>query len=164
MIESILSAFWFFLPAGIANMMASLSGVIPKLRDLSYPMDFYKHYKGQRILGEHKTIRGLVMGTLFGALTSGVLNQPLILGLLLGIGAILGDALKSFFKRQMQINPGDSFLFFDQVDYIVGGILLSMLHTILTWQEYAYIILVYFVLHLVVNVIGYLIGVRKQMI
>src|SRR5262245_32439132 len=141
------TAFLFFLPAGLANMFASLSGNVPKLRDLSYPMDFNLSFRGKRIFGTNKTIRGLVVGVLVAMFTAWILNQAIILGLLLGLGAILGDAVKSFFKRQIDVAPGNSWLFFDQIDYILGGILLSMVYIRLSFEEYIYIALIYFALH-----------------
>lgn len=164
-------AFWFFLPAGMANIFASLSGNIPKLRNLSYPMDFFLTWRGKRILGEHKTIRGLFFGIIGGILTAYILKSfygnsinPIILGALLGSGAILGDSVKSFFKRQMNIGPGDSFIFFDQIDYIVGGLILSSFYIRLNFEQYLYIIFIYFILHFIVNILGYLIGIRPKAI
>ncbi len=55
---------WFFLPAGIANMLPVFAAKLPGLRHWSYPLDGYKSVAGQRILGDHKTIRGLVCGVM----------------------------------------------------------------------------------------------------
>lgn len=42
-------------------------------------------------------------------------------GLLLGFGTLVGDAVKSFFKRQIGIAPGDSWIGPDQLDFMVGA-------------------------------------------
>ena len=39
----------------------------------------------------------------------------------MGLGAGVGDAVKSFFKRRVGIAPGSSWLFFDQLDFFVGA-------------------------------------------
>ena len=49
----------------------------------------------------------------------------LIVGPLFAIGALGGDALKSFFKRQVGIRPGGTWFPFDQIDYIIGGAIAS---------------------------------------
>ncbi len=109
------------------------------LPSLSYPMDAFLTLRGKRILGAHKTVRGLVAGTLLGTLTF-LLQQvtfasdptlraiswmdyhamPWFLGGLFGMGAIMGDAIKSFVKRQLDINPGKPWVPFDQADWIIG--------------------------------------------
>ena len=116
-------AVWFFLPAGIANLMASLSRFIPLL---NYPVDFGKTWKGKRIFGSHKTWRGIFFGTLFAILTFwgqqylyqyeffeslslfDYTEASWVIGLLLGLGAVWGDSIRSFFKRRINIKPGSS--------------------------------------------------------
>src|SRR3990172_5827209 len=108
MLEIIISAFWFFLPAGLANSSAEVISKLPFFRKFNYPMDFYKTYRGKRVFGSHKTVRGLVAGTLFAILMITIqkilyLNNPeinnislidysqidhVLLGFLLGFGAL----------------------------------------------------------------------------
>ena len=58
--EIILQSLWLILPAYIANGCAALFGG-------GTPIDFGKNYNdGKRILGDGKTWRGLILGTLFG--------------------------------------------------------------------------------------------------
>ena len=110
---------------------------IPWLKTLDFPMDFYVQYRGKRLLGDHKTIRGLISGILLGIATVYVQKQlflssefiqtvsllhyptqsALTLGTLLGAGALIGDAVESFFKRQLDIESGKSWFPYDQIDY-----------------------------------------------
>ena len=46
------------------------------------------------------------------------------IGLLLGSGALIGDAVKSFFKRKEGIKPGNRFIPWDQLDYSIGSLVL----------------------------------------
>jgi CDP-2,3-bis-(O-geranylgeranyl)-sn-glycerol synthase len=39
----------------------------------------------------------------------------------MGLGAGTGDAVKSFFKRRIDIEPGKSWPFFDQLDFFLGA-------------------------------------------
>src|SRR6185436_4838248 len=105
--DSIFFAFWFFLPAGLANMFPIFAAHAPWLKRFDYPIDFYKNYNGQRLLGANKTLRGLIVGIIVAILTVLVQRQlsvhsqylqslpvnylkinPYILGLLLGSGAL----------------------------------------------------------------------------
>ena len=135
--------------------MAFASGKISLLKRYHYPADFYLRFKGKRLLGNHKTLRGFFIGTIssiigvylqlilihlipeitFGLMINYDNVNPIYLGFVLGFGALLGDSVKSFFKRRRGLVPGQSWIFFDQVDYIVGGILLSSISTLVTPAE-----------------------------
>jgi CDP-2,3-bis-(O-geranylgeranyl)-sn-glycerol synthase len=85
-----------------------------------------------------------------------------VLGGLLGFGALTGDAVESFIKRQLKINSGQSWFPFDQLDYIFGGILLSSLLVQLAWYVYAWVIVLYFGIHLLTVYVFYKLGVRDK--
>jgi hypothetical protein len=53
--------------------------------------------------------------------------HPLLPGLLMGLGAGIGDAVKSFFKRRIDIEPGESWPVFDQLDFFLGAYVLVSL-------------------------------------
>lgn len=179
--ETILFAIWFFLPAGLANAAPVFAAKIPGLRSWDTPMDFSRSFRGKRIFGDNKTWRGLLFGILLATVTLGIqvwaFNQygwaqdianninyfilPVyILGPLFAIGALGGDALESFLKRQRGIASGKSWFPFDQLDYIVGGLLASFLVIELTMQEYLAVIVVWFCLHIIATFVGYLVGLR----
>jgi CDP-2,3-bis-(O-geranylgeranyl)-sn-glycerol synthase len=180
--DNIFFAFWFFLPAGLANMFPIFVSHLPVVKNWNLPMDFYFNFRGRPIFGSNKTIRGLVTAVVVGILTAisqrqifvhwdylqqispinYVSTNVILLGTLLGLGAILGDAVESFFKRQFNISEGDSWFFFDQIDYILGGIILSYWFIHLNGLQYLYLILVYFVLHLASTIFGYLFGLKRQ--
>jgi CDP-2,3-bis-(O-geranylgeranyl)-sn-glycerol synthase len=185
MVEQILKelffAFWFFAPAGLANVIAFGSGKIKFLRPFSYPVDFGLRFRGKRILGSHKTIRGFLLGTIVAIL--GVYIQiflyntmawqreilpidytvvnPILLGFLLGFGALFGDAVKSFFKRQWGIQPGKSWAPFDQVDFILGGIFLSYFYYPLEWYQYLFILIIWVIIHPTISFLGFLLKFKK---
>lgn len=166
---------WFFLPAGIANVTPILVAKLPALREWNTPLDFGYKFRGKPILGPHKTIRGLVLGTFVGTVIfydqtraggayGGVdYNQLTIwLGVLLSFGALFGDLVKSFFKRQLGVTSGRSWFPFDQLDYIAGGLLLSAMVVRLEFIQYVSIIIVWFLLHLISSYIGYLLKLKKD--
>lgn len=141
-LEIIAQAFWIILPAYIANATAKLIGG-------GIPIDFKKTYKdGKRILGDGKTWRGLIIGTLIGmiggfGLSIGAIyinnteyafigitdffGFPYMIPILFSIcfGALSGDILESFFKRRRGIKRGKDWIPFDQLDFILGVLIFS---------------------------------------
>lgn len=182
MLEVIFTVFWFFLPAGLANMFPIFAAHLPVVRHWDYPMDFNLQFRGQRVLGSHKTIRGLITAVIVGMLFVLIQKElflhfgylqnivqinyaainPFILGALLGLGAILGDAVKSFFKRQVGIPSGETWMFFDQLDYIIGGILFTYWYVQIPIMYYILLIIIYFSLHLLSTVIGHRLGLKEK--
>ncbi|HEX5797938.1 MAG TPA: CDP-archaeol synthase, partial [Candidatus Saccharimonadales bacterium] len=166
---------WFFLPAGVANVVPVLIAKAPFLSNWNMPVDFGLKYRGKPILGAHKTIRGLTIGTLAGFLVfvlqvhiyesyswareiSDGLDYSelsLWLGLLLGFGALFGDMLKSFFKRQLSVASGKSWFPFDQLDYIAGALLFSSIVITLEAGQYILIAVIWFLMHLLTSYLGY---------
>lgn len=182
MIKELLFVFWFFGPAGLSNVAAFFSGKIPFLQPYAYPVDFGRKIKGKRILGSHKTIRGFVAGVLvaiaavyleiflyttmpwirtFVPLDYTTIN-PIFLGTLSGLGALTGDAVKSFFKRQVNVSPGESWVPFDQIDYIVGGIVFISLYIRLTPLDYLWLFLVWFLIHPLTTFLGFVLRLNKS--
>lgn len=180
--SNILFILWFFLPAGIANILPLLVAKIPVLKKFSYPLDFYRYFNKKRILGNHKTLRGIVVGVSGGIL--GVYVQqyfyhqysfihsfvPLnynainatLLGVLMGVGALAGDSVKSFIKRQKKIKPGESWFPYDQMDYILGAIVLSAFYLPLSFFHYVLAVILWVLLHLVTTTVAYFIGFKKK--
>lgn len=180
----ILIAIWLFLPAGIANAIPIPISKVPVLRNWNAPVDLGRSFKGIRIFGSHKTWRGLLIGVLFGIITA-VLQKnyivgnpdsalailvnmfmhdvnPFLWGFLLGFGALLGDMVKSFFKRRVGVKPGKAWFPFDQIDYIVGGVLMSLLYVRLDWPFYVAIFVVWFLMHLLFTFIGWVVKLKDS--
>jgi CDP-2,3-bis-(O-geranylgeranyl)-sn-glycerol synthase len=182
MLLDLIFVFWFFAPAGVANIAAFFSSKIPYIGKFSYPVDGYATFRKKRILGDHKTIRGFICGILAGVgivyLQIFLYNtfwflphiilidyntvNPILLGSLAGFGALAGDAIKSFFKRQMGIKPGVSWFPFDQIDYIVGGMFFTSLYLPLTVGQYVVLFLLWFFLHPFISFLGYLLKFKNQ--
>lgn len=167
------AAFWFFIPAGIANFAPLFAARTPGLRNLNAPMDFGKTFRGKPIFGKNKTWRGLISGAIIAAfigflqyrvITSSVESLGFIVLVtgLMGFGALLADAVESFFKRQVDIKPGEKWFPFDQIDYIIGGLLFVMPFVSLTIFDVARIFVLYFGLHLVFSYLAYKIGWKKS--
>lgn len=170
--NEVIAAFLFFLPAGIANTTPVIANKVPFIKNWHAPVDFGKKWRGQRLLGKNKTWRGILTGTICGGLV-GVLIHPLTdnqhsllvalgLSLIMGFGALLGDAVESGFKRQMKIPSGHSWFPFDQIDYIIGGLVLVYPFSRPSWQRIGIIIVIFFALHLLVAYLAFLARLKDK--
>lgn len=148
---------------------------------LNYPLDHGKLFNGERLFGEHKTYRGLVFGTLTGILIvflqhkyfiyfedielmsyGDFSNSKIILiGICFGAGALIGDLIKSFFKRRMKIKDGHSWFPFDQLDLLIGALVALSPIYFLPIPNLITLLLVTPILHFVTNIFAYLIGLKK---
>jgi CDP-2,3-bis-(O-geranylgeranyl)-sn-glycerol synthase len=86
-----------------------------------------------------------------------------IFGSWIGLGAIIGDAVKSFFKRRLNIPSGKPWVFFDQIDFIVGAWVFSgvFFPFTATWWFFLGALIITPPLHLLANVIAYKLGWKK---
>jgi CDP-2,3-bis-(O-geranylgeranyl)-sn-glycerol synthase len=103
---------YLMLPAYVANMAAPFAKFWPGRNP---PIS-------RRWLGDHKTIIGFLLGVAAGVLTSYLQSEipwspdgleptsRIAVGLVQGIGAMSGDAAKSFFKRRIGVAPGQPWL------------------------------------------------------
>jgi len=153
------TALLFIGPAYVANAAPLVFGG-------RTPLDGGRKFlDGQPIFGSHKTVRGLVAGIIAGSVLGAVesLFDPrlLLAGFMISLGAVLGDLLGAFVKRRLKIKPGDQLPIVDQLDFVLGGLLVG-------WSffqmELVSILVVVFVtppIHLVTNFGAYLLGIKK---
>lgn len=170
--NALLTAFVLFLPAGFANMTPVFASRTPGLKNWTTPLDFGKTWRGKRIFGANKTWRGLLAGTLVGGLVYALELVILranpgvgafMFGALLGFGALMGDAVESFFKRQRNVPAGHPWFPFDQIDYLIGSLVVAWPAFVrLPFGEVVLILLIFFGLHIAVVFIGYQLGIRDK--
>lgn len=183
MLHDILFAFWFMLPAFIANGAPILAARSPLIEKWDTRLDFGKKFHGKPVFGSHKTWRGIVSGMLIATLVlwlqqlaiahfdwtvvfaNGVdysTLPTLILGPLFGLGALGGDAIESFFKRRRGTRAGDRWMPFDQIDYIIGAVLVSLPFVVLSIRQYILIFIIWFCMHIAGTYIGWRVGLKDQ--
>lgn len=183
--NTLIFAIWFFIPAGVANAAPIIAAKIPGLSKLTAPLDFNIMFRGKRFFGEHKTWRGLIVGIIAAIAVvylqqlinqqvflefipvnaeEYLFNSPVLLGFLFGFGALMGDAIESFFKRQKPIAPGKAWFPFDQIDYIIGGCLATAALVQLSYAQYLTVFIVWFLMHLLFSYIGYLLNLKRSAI
>ncbi len=171
MLEIILNAFYLLLPAYAANMAPV---VFRSIRFLDIPLDFGRKVWGKPIFGPHKTYRGLFFGVVSAIFIAGIqyilpfenvlldYSNWIMIGTLMGVGAISGDAIKSFFKRRVGIRPGRPWIPFDQIDFVIGALVLISVLTLPGWEITVVAIILSFVLHILINHIAFFLGIRKE--
>lgn len=147
---------WLALPVvlgGAVHILAIRRDVLPTLARI--PLDGGRTVRGRSLFGANKTVRGVVVMVSATAAASVALagiarrvpalaalavtdlqhQRPVVWGLMLGIGYVLGELPNSFAKRQLGIAPGEPahgglralFWVVDQVDSLFGVLLvLSM--------------------------------------
>ena len=159
---------WFILPAYFANSTPVVAGG-------GTPIDFgRKMPDGEPILGPGKTWRGAIAGITAAVLVAviqiyilgainlsnyGLISMSMQLGLLLGTGAIVGDSVKSFFKRRMKIKRGAEWPLLDQLDFIAGALLFSMLLPVaaayLNWKIVVFLLVFTPLIHRASNIFAF---------
>lgn len=159
------AAIMFFLPAGLANAAPVVANKIPIINQWKKPVDFGLSWKGKRLTGDNKTWRGVFVGSVLAMVSSVIIsklvpetivnNSVPLTGFLLGFGALMGDFVESFIKRQMNIKPGSSWFPWDQLDYIIGALAITHWIAPLPVWTVTTIVVFYFLLHLVASYIGY---------
>lgn len=149
LLATVLTALWLMLPAYLANMAPVFVGG-------GTPIDLGRNWRdGKRILGNGKTWRGLLLGSLAAALLTFFLQwlsentawglvhgfpswgpSPwwFVFALCLAFGALAGDAIESFFKRRTGRDRGERWFPFDQLDFVIGAMAFGILGAyVLQW-------------------------------
>jgi CDP-2,3-bis-(O-geranylgeranyl)-sn-glycerol synthase len=174
---TLITAIWLMLPAYLPNNCAVLFGG-------GTPLDFGHTFQdGRRMLGDGKTFRGTIAGTVCGILAGLLLNLaapalglptfgtgigqlPVLIGL--SLGAMLGDIVAAFFKRRLGLKRGAQLFIIDQLDFVVGSWVLTMvLAPTWFWQNFTpeiiiTVLIITPILHRLTNIIGYRIGAKRE--
>ena len=183
MLLYIASIIYFFLPAYMANGAPPLIANNTKLIEkLATPIDSGKKLGKNDLLGTHKTWRGVVSEIIIGTgyfqilfLIHEYLNlnlyetigfnqyllNPLLFGLLLSLGTIIGDLVFAFIKRRINIKPGFPFMPFDQTNYVIGCFVLLQPIYHLHINVWISLFFLTFFIHVAFNRIGYNMGLHK---
>ncbi len=174
----IIKMIWLMLPAYLANPAAAISA---KIGSPGRPIDFGKQYKGKRILGNGKTYKGFITGIVFGifiAIMENIINTRFLEDsmpqfntaaiIALPVGSMLGDVVASFLKRRLNLKRGQAFPLVDQLDFAIGAWLITIIFAG-QWFFQNFTVEIIFaaliltpIFHLIVNIIGYKIGVSRE--
>lgn len=168
---------YFLLPAYVSNGSALGFGG-------GVPIDFGKSTKkGVRLIGDGCTWRGLIAGTIMGMIV-GLLQglagpyfmstvgdfiftpivtsvpQGILVGFLLGLGALVGDAIGSFLKRRIGIGRGKPAPILDQLDFLIVALILGSLVVPISLKFFIIAALLTIIIHFLANAGAYLLGIK----
>jgi len=172
---------YFMLPCYFANMAPPIAKRLGILKFLDKPVDFNFKIKNQPILGKHKTLRGFIVGIIVAICVCifqkylfrfdfffkiSLLNydkvNAFLFGLLMGFGSLFGDSVGSFIKRRFKKPEGRSFIFLDQLCFVMGALLFSSFIYLPNTEHIIFILVVTFFLHILVNHIGYWLKIQEN--
>lgn len=181
MAELVLASLYLFLPAYAANMAPVIAKRFNLFPSLARPLDGGRTLWRSPLFGPHKTLRGLLVGLTAAVIVASlqrlgtrgegvfrVLSAPphedtsaLLWGSALGGGALVGDLVKSFVKRRLGIPPGQRWFPWDQLDLIVGALLVGRLLYSFPWEVIVVVLVATPLLGLLVNIGSYLASVKE---
>jgi CDP-2,3-bis-(O-geranylgeranyl)-sn-glycerol synthase len=157
------------------------------LRTWKRPIDGGRTLGGKRLFGDNKTWRGafamaggVVLATLVLSRFPGYVSRlpaelrgahPLLLGLALGVGMVVGELPNSFLKRRLGVEPGARarsglgivLSILDQGDYVIGIWVCLAPLWIMPPAKVAVAFVAVVAVHAVVNVLLYVIGARRSL-
>ncbi|WP_424002449.1 CDP-2,3-bis-(O-geranylgeranyl)-sn-glycerol synthase [Haloarcula salina] len=176
-VGTVVWALWAMLPAYVPNNAAVLAGG-------GRPIDGGRTWGDSRLLGDGKTWRGTAAGTLAGAALAVALNAlspsvsaavgytlptfPLLAGVGLAFGAMVGDIGASFLKRRSGRERGAAFPGLDQLDFVVGALVCAFVAApswfgeTFTLPVLVVVLVATPVLHVVTNAIAYFLGLKNE--
>jgi CDP-2,3-bis-(O-geranylgeranyl)-sn-glycerol synthase len=194
--------------AGVANMTPVF---LKHIKGFNRPIDGGRVNRktGKRILGDGKTWKGLIGGSIVSTvvgyivlsiqmnvmlctlgqcssnmfvITEYSLLYFVITSFFIGFFALVGDSVKSYFKRKVGIERGVSWIPWDQIDWVLGAIVGVIIADIIrsiyflkriqfstdfsyfsvTWKYLLPAVFIGFILHLAVKRIGYMLKIENK--
>jgi len=162
----------------------------PASRRFAVPLDGGRRLRGRRLLGDNKTVRGLMVMVpgaglsfaLLAAVLGTVSAAPLapwpmtpwqygLLGTWAGLGFMLGELPNSFVKRQLDVPPGRaprggaaaalSFVV-DRLDSIAGMLAAVSLAVPTPWRTWAWVVVLGPGIHWAFSVLLFRLGVKAR--
>ena len=179
----IIKSLYFFLPAYFANMTPVVVRWIPFLKkpihekllgsNKTWRGLFFGTLMGGFIFILQQQIHLLISGPstsyiphFTSSFTSLALidyeDFPVWFGFLQGFGALLGDGIKSYYKRKQKITPGKPWFLWDQLDFVFGGIIVGGFVYFPSAETVLILLLASPLLHLIVNYLGYILKMKKN--
>jgi CDP-2,3-bis-(O-geranylgeranyl)-sn-glycerol synthase len=158
------SAIYYILPAYFAN-------ATPTIFKGKKPVDFNRHFiDGKPIFGAHKTIRGFLSGLIAGsivAIIQKIISLPtvessLVIGLLLTLGALIGDLTGAFIKRRVNIPPGEPFPLLDQLDFVFSAFIFASIVAPPKIETVFFVVVITPLLHILTNFLAFILKIKDR--
>jgi CDP-2,3-bis-(O-geranylgeranyl)-sn-glycerol synthase len=156
-------------------------------RGFTWPLDGGRTFRGRRIFGDNKTVRGflvIIPATSLAMVGFGMVAQranlaiwPLsvpglfLLGATSAFGLMLGELPNSFLKRQLDIDPGHPpkhrlgkiiSALADRLDSVMGALLGAALVVEMSWATAAWCFVLGPPIHGLFSALLYVLGVKRR--
>jgi CDP-2,3-bis-(O-geranylgeranyl)-sn-glycerol synthase len=161
----------------MAPVVAHRLNFLPRL---AKPIDGGYKFANNFIFGRTKTWRGLLLG-IATAIFVGTIQfflwqfniirvhsavdfsviDPIVFGFFGGIGALIGDLIKSFFKRRFGIASGQPWPVFDQLDFVIGYFAFTSI--LMQWNLRLFLaaLVITLILHPLTNILAYFLSFKN---
>ena len=117
---------------------------------------------GRRILGRHKTWRGLFSGILASGLFSLLAGFGGVFGWVFGLLALVGDAASSFIKRRMGLQESARAFGLDQIPEALLPMLLAAVWLPVGWLQVVLVTGLFLVANVLLSPLLYRLGIRRR--
>lgn len=174
---------WLAAPVIVAAIVHLVVLRFHWLESLRIPLDGGATWRGRRVFGDNKTVRGaLVMIAVSMAIAVlqgmvripaleyfdyGARNLPL-LGMLLGLGFVVGELPNSFIKRQLGVaagaHGGPWHAVADHLDSVIGALLMLSLIWVPPLRVWLFAMVLGAGVHIAVNGLFVLLGVKRRVL
>lgn len=191
MLQEMFRLAYLFFPMLIGAIVHGLCLRYGWLAWMAVPVDRGAHWRGKPVFGRNKTWRGILTvaasTTVTVSLQARVLHgydffqtlevgdyasfQPELMGFAFGFCAQLSELPNSFLKRRLGIAPGKGtrgvreifFYVLDQVDLLAGSWIALAFFIPVTPARVALSIVLILIIHQVLSITGYFLGMRKTL-
>lgn len=161
-VQILIAALEFIFPVYCAN-------AVPVIAGGGYPLDLGRNFlDGKPIFGRNKTVRGFIAGLLAGVgaglVETFAFGFPPLFGVVVSLGALVGDLCGAFLKRRLGIVPGGLLPVVDQVDFVLGAVLfaLPLGLSFMSWELVVAVLVITPPVHLLTNFLAYKLGLKKN--
>lgn len=114
------------------------------------------------LLGRSKTWRGVAAGVLAGMLAAVLVGWSPELGAMLGAAAMVGDALTSFIKRRLGLEPGQAVALLDQTLEAATPLLLVREPLELGAWDVVLLVVAFAIVDLAISPVLHRLGIRRR--
>jgi hypothetical protein len=130
---------------------------------LDWPLDGGARFTdGRRVFGHSKTVRGVAVSVIVTGLVAVLLTVPLVIGMLIGTLAMIGDLSSSFVKRRLALAPGARVMGLDQIPESLLPAAVIMGAFGIGWASVAAVVLLFVAIDLLISPMLFRLQIRPE--
>lgn len=127
----------------------------------THPLDAGLKVKSKRLLGDGKTLEGLLIGLNTGLLTALILGLDFRVSFVFVLACLSGDLLGSFIKRRLGLKRGEEVPLMDQLGFLVMGFFALSFYIELDFFLVLIVLLATYVIHRLTNKLAYHLNLKE---